>query len=212
MTDLSTRYLGLDLGNPLIASAGPLTGNLDMLRRLAGAGAAAVVLPSLFEEEIRRAIREQEHFFAIGANDIQTVRAFREAEAWPGPSLLIAYSTCIAHGIDMSRSMTHQKDAVRAGYWLLYRYRPGGDEHTHPFQLDSKDPSIPLAQFTAAEGRFSMLARANPAHAAELLALAQADVDERWRFYRQLAGIERSVPPSPDGEGRTEAPPTWESP
>jgi pyruvate:ferredoxin (flavodoxin) oxidoreductase, homodimeric len=148
---------------------------------------------------------------ALGANDIQTVKAFLEAEAWPGPSLIIAYSTCIAHGIDMSRSMSHQKDAVRAGYWPLYRYRPGGDEHTHPFQLDSKDPSIPLAQFAAAEGRFSMLARANPAHAAELLALAQSDIDERWRFYRQLAGMERSVSPPPDGTGRTDEPPTWEA-
>ena len=138
---------------------------------------------------------------AIGANDIQTVKTFLEAEAWPGPSLIIAYSTCIAHGIDMTTSMSHQKDAVRAGYWPLYRYRPGGDEHTLPFQLDSKDPSIPLAEFTAAEGRFSMLARANPAHAAALLTLAQADVDERWRFYRQLAGIERAVPPTA-GDGR----------
>ena len=68
MTDLSTHYLGLDLANPLVASAGPLTANVDMLRRLAGAGAAAVVLPSLFEEEIGRAIRAQEQFFAIGAN------------------------------------------------------------------------------------------------------------------------------------------------
>ncbi len=142
---------------------------------------------------------------AIGANDIQTVRTFLEAEAWPGPSLIIAYSTCIAHGIDMTTSMSHQKDAVRAGYWPLYRYRPGGDEHTLPFQLDSKDPSIPLAQFTAEEGRYSMLARANPTHAAELLTLAQADVDERWRFYRQLAGIERTVARlEPDGSPHDE--------
>ncbi|MBK5289638.1 MAG: pyruvate:ferredoxin (flavodoxin) oxidoreductase [Acidimicrobiia bacterium] len=148
---------------------------------------------------------------AIGANDIQTVKAFREAEAWPGPSIIIAYSTCIAHGIDMTTSMSHQKDAVRAGYWPLYRYRPGGDEHTHPFQLDSKDPTIPLAQFTAAEGRFSMLARSDPARASELLTLAQADVDERWRLYRQLAGVERSVPPIPDGTGTTDARPTSEA-
>ena len=138
---------------------------------------------------------------AIGANDIQTVKTFLEAEAWPGPSLIIAYSTCIAHGIDMTTSMSHQKDAVRSGYWPLYRYRPGDDEHTLPFALDSKDPSIPLAEFTAAEGRFSMLARANPEHAAALQTLAQADVDERWRFYRQLAGIERAVPPTAGATG-----------
>ncbi len=147
---------------------------------------------------------------AIGANDIQTVKTFLEAEAWPGPSLIIAYSTCIAHGIDMSRSMSHQKDAVRAGYWPLYRYRPGADAHTRPFQLDSKDPSIPLAEFAATEGRFSMLARANPAHATELLALAQADVDERWRFYRQLAGIERTVSSSSEATEPTGGPTTAE--
>ncbi len=130
---------------------------------------------------------------AIGANDIQTVKAFAEAEAWPGPSLIIAYSTCIAHGIDMRTSMTHQHAAVRSGYWPLYRYHPGTDEHTHPFQLDSKAPSIPLGEFLDAEGRFAMLARSNPGDAEQLEALAQADVDERWRYYAQLAGIERSV-------------------
>ncbi|MGZ6957321.1 MAG: pyruvate:ferredoxin (flavodoxin) oxidoreductase [Acidimicrobiia bacterium] len=136
---------------------------------------------------------------AIGANDLQTVKALIEAEAWPGPSLVIAYSSCIAHGIDMSRSMSHQKDAVRSGYWPLYRYRPGGDEHTHPFQLDSKPPAIPLETFVGAEGRFSMLTRAAPARSAELVAQLQADITERWRFYEQLAGIERTVAHPGDG-------------
>jgi pyruvate-ferredoxin/flavodoxin oxidoreductase len=131
---------------------------------------------------------------AIGANDLQTVRALLEAEAWPGPSLVIAYSTCIAHGIDMGGSMSHQREAVRSGYWPLYRYRPGGDEHTRPFQLDSKPPSVPLETFVGAEGRFSMLARAAPDRARDLVGLLQADVDERWRYYEQLAGIERAVP------------------
>jgi pyruvate-ferredoxin/flavodoxin oxidoreductase len=131
---------------------------------------------------------------AVGANDIQCVKAFAEAEAWPGPSLIIAYSTCIAHGIDMRTSMTHQKDAVRSGYWPLYRFHPGTDEHTTPFQLDSHAPSIPLADFVASEGRYAMLERADPERAGALLALAQADVDERWRYYTQLAGIERRVP------------------
>ncbi len=131
---------------------------------------------------------------AIGANDVQAVHAFAEAEAWPGVSLIIAYSTCIAHGIDMSRSMTHQRDAVRSGYWPLWRYRPAVGEHVRPFRLDSKDPSMPVSEFALQEARFSMLARVNPEHAADLLALAQADVDERWRYYRQLAGVERSLP------------------
>jgi pyruvate-ferredoxin/flavodoxin oxidoreductase len=131
---------------------------------------------------------------AIGANDVQAVKAFAEAEAWPGPSLIIAYSTCIAHGIDMQTSMTHQKDAVRSGYWPLYRFHPGVGDHTVPFHLDSKDPVIPIADFVSSEARFAMLARSNPDHARELLDVAQQDVDERWRYYRQLAGIERSMP------------------
>jgi pyruvate-ferredoxin/flavodoxin oxidoreductase len=143
---------------------------------------------------------------AIGANDVQVVKAFVEAEAWPGPSLVIAYSTCIAHGIDMTTSMSHQKLAVKSGYWPLYRYRPDEDEHTHPFQLDSPDPSIPLAAFVESEGRYTMLARSDPERATALLELAQADVDERWRYYRQLAGIERSVSHRPVPSDQEPAP------
>jgi pyruvate-ferredoxin/flavodoxin oxidoreductase len=135
---------------------------------------------------------------AMGANDVQTVKAFGEAEAWPGPSLIIAYSTCIAHGIDMATSMTHQRDAVRSGYWPLYRYHPGLGEHEHPFHLDSHPPSIPLAEFARKEGRFAMLARSHPEAAEHLLALQQADIDERWRLYEQLAGLERTLAHEPD--------------
>ena len=138
---------------------------------------------------------------AIGANDVQTVKAFVEAEAWAGPSLIVAYSTCIAHGIDMRTSMTHQRDAVRSGYWPLYRFHPGIEEHTHPFQIDSRPPSIPVSAFTGSEARFAMLRRANPERADELSALAQADVDERWRYYTQLAGVERSLAHLPDEPG-----------
>jgi pyruvate-ferredoxin/flavodoxin oxidoreductase len=130
---------------------------------------------------------------ALGSNDAQTLKAFLEADAWPGPSLVIAYSTCIAHGIDMSRSMSHQRDAVRSGFWPLWRYHPGGDPHQRPFQLDSRAPSLPLREFAAAEARFAMLMRSEPEAAERLLALAQADADERWRYYSQLAGLERSV-------------------
>ncbi|MDX5319220.1 MAG: 4Fe-4S binding protein, partial [Actinomycetes bacterium] len=130
---------------------------------------------------------------AIGANQQQTVRAMLEAAAWPGPSLLIAYSTCIAHGIDMETSMTHQADAVATGYWPLYRYRPGTDEHAHPMSLDSKTPTRPVKDFMMEETRFSMLARANPQRADALARLAQRDVDERWRYYSQLAGVERTA-------------------
>ena len=139
---------------------------------------------------------------SMGANDLQTTKALLEADAWPGPSLVIAYSTCIAHGIDMSKSMSHQKDAVKSGYWPLYRFRPSEIEDGKPFKLDSNAPSIPIADFVATETRFAVLQRTHPERAAELAALAQADADERWRYYEQLAGIERTVPhihrPDPD--------------
>ena len=139
---------------------------------------------------------------SMGANDLQTTKALLEADAWPGPSLVIAYSTCIAHGIDMSKSMSHQKDAVKSGYWPLYRYQPSEMEDGHPFKLDSNAPSIPIADFVATETRFAVLQRTHPERAAELAELAQADADERWRYYQQLAGIERSIPhshrPDPD--------------
>ena len=139
---------------------------------------------------------------SMGANDLQTTKALLEADAWPGPSLVIAYSTCIAHGIDMSKSMTHQKDAVKSGYWPLYRFRPSEIEDGKPFKLDSSAPTIPIADFVATETRFAVLQRTHPERAAELAALAQADADERWRYYEQLAGIERTVPhvhrPDPD--------------
>jgi pyruvate-ferredoxin/flavodoxin oxidoreductase len=134
---------------------------------------------------------------ALGANEVQTVRAMAEAEAWPGPSIIIAYSTCIAHGIEMSTSMTHQKEAVQSGYWLLYRFHPSPEDGGHPFKLDSKKPTIPVSAFTMQEGRFSMLARSQPERSEHLMALAQADADERWHYYEQMAGLERTVPHEP---------------
>jgi pyruvate:ferredoxin (flavodoxin) oxidoreductase, homodimeric len=137
---------------------------------------------------------------SMGANDAQTIKALLEADAWPGPSLVIAYSTCIAHGIDMAKSMTHQKDAVKSGYWPLYRFQPSEVEDGQPFKLDSGKPSIPIRDFVASETRFAILQRTNPERAAELATLAQADADERWRYYEQLAGIHRSVPHAQPGE------------
>jgi pyruvate-ferredoxin/flavodoxin oxidoreductase len=131
---------------------------------------------------------------AMGASDAQAVRALLEADAWPGPSLVIAYSTCIEHGIDMVKSMSRMKDAVRSGYWPLYRYHPSETEDGQPFKLDSARPSIPVREFTASETRFAVLARTHPDRAAELAELAQADADERWRYYEQLAGLHRSLP------------------
>jgi pyruvate-ferredoxin/flavodoxin oxidoreductase len=133
---------------------------------------------------------------ALGANDMQTVRAFAEAEAWPGPSLIIAYSTCIAHGIEMSTSMSHQKDAVKSGYWPLYRFDPSSADH--PFHLDSKAPALPVRDFAMQEARFAMLARTAPEHARALMEEAQRDVDARWSYYEQLAGVDRTTPDLPD--------------
>lgn len=131
---------------------------------------------------------------ALGANQMQTVRALHEAQAWPGPSLVVAYSTCIAHGIDMATSMSHQKDAVASGYWPLYRYHPSPAEGAHPFQLDSRRPTLRLADFARDEGRFSLLARSDPERSRHLLGLAQADIDERRHYYEQLAAEERTLP------------------
>jgi pyruvate-ferredoxin/flavodoxin oxidoreductase len=129
---------------------------------------------------------------AMGADMPQTVKVLAEAEAHPGPSLVIAYSHCIAHGIDMSTAMSHQKEAVDSGYWPLYRFDPRhAQAGERPFQLDSKAPSIPLKAFTSKEARFAMLARTDPDRAEKLLRRAQEDVDSRRRLYEQLANVER---------------------
>jgi len=148
---------------------------------------------------------------ALGADNAQTVKALAEAESWPGPSLIVAYSTCIEHGIDMSTSMTHQGEAVRSGFWPLWRYDPRRAEvDEHPLQLDSKAPTLPLKEFQAKEARFAMLARSRPEEFAELQRLAQADAQERWRLYEQLAGVERHVPGSVNGDGDAPADETGE--
>jgi len=129
---------------------------------------------------------------ALGADNPQTVKAISEAESYPGVSLIIAYSTCINHGIDMATSMSHQKEAVDAGYWPLYRYDPRkAVVGERPMVLDSKKPTVPLKDFESKEVRFAMLSRSKPEVAEHLLELAQRDVNERWHFYEQLAGIER---------------------
>jgi pyruvate-ferredoxin/flavodoxin oxidoreductase len=132
---------------------------------------------------------------AMGGNPLQTLKAFEEAESYRGPSLILAYSHCIAHGCEMSTAMTHQKEAVASGYWPLYRFDPRlSGQGKHPFHLDSHKPTLPLRAFALKEARYAMLARANPEHAEQLLSQAQRDVDNRWRFYEQMAGVERAMP------------------
>jgi pyruvate-ferredoxin/flavodoxin oxidoreductase len=127
---------------------------------------------------------------AMGGGDTHTVKAFLEAEAHDGPSLIIAYSHCIAHGYDMKFGLNQQKAAVQSGYWPLMRYNPDlRDEGKNPFQLDSKAPSIPLKQYAYNEARYTMLARSDPKAAKELLRLAQDDVERQWRVYSNRAGM-----------------------
>jgi pyruvate-ferredoxin/flavodoxin oxidoreductase len=127
---------------------------------------------------------------ALGANDSHVVKAFQEAEAHEGPSIIIAYSSCIAHGYDLIHGLEQQKLAVQSGYWPLMRYNPAlREEGKNPFQLDSRAPSIRLKEYTYREARYTMLARSNPELAAELLKEAQDDVERQWRVYSGRAAM-----------------------
>ena len=125
---------------------------------------------------------------ALGGNDTHVIKAFQEAEAHEGPSLIIAYASCIAHGYDLVHGLEQQKLAVQSGYWPLMRYNPSlRNEGKNPFQLDSKAPSIRLKEYAYREARYTMLARSNPELAAELLKDAQDDVERQWRVYSARA-------------------------
>ncbi len=126
---------------------------------------------------------------AMGANPQQTLLALHEAEAYPGPSLVLAYSHCIAHGINMKKGLNQQKLAVSSAYWPLIRYNPILREAgSNPFVLDSPRPTISLKKYAYNELRYSMLARTNPEEAEHLMRLAQEIVDLRWRNYEDMAG------------------------
>ena len=125
---------------------------------------------------------------AMGGSDTQAIKAFREAEAYSGPSLIIAYSHCIAHGYDLVHGMDQQKNAVLSGYWPLFRFNPElAAEGKNPMQLDSRAPSLPLEKYIYNETRYTMLAHSNPAAAKELLGLAEEDVRNRWHVYESWA-------------------------
>ena len=122
------------------------------------------------------------------ASDRPALRVLREAAAYPGPSLVIAYGACIAHGYDLRYSLDHQKNAVASGYWPLFRFNPQlRVAGKNPLILDSKAPSIPFAQYAATEDRYKMLQSANPADAERLMHQAQLDVDTHWQLYQSLA-------------------------
>jgi pyruvate-ferredoxin/flavodoxin oxidoreductase len=127
---------------------------------------------------------------AFGANDMQTVKAFLEAEAFDGPSLIIAYSHCIAHGYDLVHGLDQQKAAVQTGYWPLFRYNPDLiKQGKNPLQLESKAPALPLEKYIYNETRYSMLIRSKPEEAKVLLHLAQEDVNSRWKMYEHWASM-----------------------
>jgi pyruvate-ferredoxin/flavodoxin oxidoreductase len=134
---------------------------------------------------------------AMGGNDAQTLRALREAEAFPGPSLVIAYSHCIAHGYDLRHGMDQQKAAVLSGHWPLLRYNPAlRAEGKNPLQLDSRPPTLPLRTYAYAEARYTMLVRSDPEAAARLLADAQDDVRARWALYEHWAAMPAGPAPA----------------
>ncbi len=127
---------------------------------------------------------------AMGANDAQVVKTFLEAEAYDGPSLIVAYSHCINHGIDMRTGLQQQKKAVESGHWPLFRYNPDkialGE---NPLTIDSKAPSIPLTEYAYGENRYKMLVKSDEARAEVLIKEAQVDAERRWELYRQLADL-----------------------
>jgi pyruvate-ferredoxin/flavodoxin oxidoreductase len=138
---------------------------------------------------------------AMGAGDMQTLKAFVEAEAYEGPSLIIAYAHCIAHGYDLVHGLSQQKLAVQSGHWPLFRFNPKlSAQGKNPLQLDSKAPSVPLEQYLYNETRYTMLTQSHPEQAEELLKEAQQDVQNRWRMYEHLANMsgDGKAPPRTD--------------
>ena len=141
---------------------------------------------------------------SMGAKDEHTLRAFLEAEAYDGPSLIIAYSHCIAHGINMTTAMQNQKAAVDSGRWILYRYNPDQVTHGHnPLHIDSHHPKIAVKEFMYMENRFKMLTKSKPEEAKRLLEEAQKDVDTRWRLYQYLAARQLEEASNGHGHGHT---------
>ena len=127
---------------------------------------------------------------AMGANANQAVKAFAEAESYPGPSLIIAYSHCIAHGINMTTGYEEQKKAVDCGHWPLYRFDPRlKQQGKNPLQLDSKEPTLDVEEYLYGENRYKSLQKSNPEAAAQLLELAKADVAERYKLMKQLSEL-----------------------
>ena len=127
---------------------------------------------------------------AMGANDQQTLRALLEAESYEGPSLIIAYSPCIAHGYDLAKGLEQQKLAVQSGHWPMYRYDPRlAEQGKNPLVIETKEPTIPISQYAYNETRYKMLIQMDEARAEELMREAQQDAKSRWTLYQQMASM-----------------------
>ncbi len=164
---------------------------------------------SVGKKDLARLAMDYGHVYvahvAYASKDVQTLRTFLEAESYDGPSLIIAYSPCIAHGYDLQDNHQHQRLAVESGHWPLFRYDPRrAAQGTNPLKLDSAAPSIPYAKFALLESRFSMLYRTHPEEAALLLERAQHEVSERYKQYQQLAEMDwqAAVIPEPTPESK----------
>jgi pyruvate-ferredoxin/flavodoxin oxidoreductase len=128
---------------------------------------------------------------AMGGSDQQTLKSFIEADAYNGPSLIIAYSHCINQGIDMVKGLDQQRLAVQSGIWPLYRYNPGLlKDGKNPLTIDSKDPTVKVEEYAYNETRYRMLLQSDEARAEMLMKEAVSDVKKRWELYRQMAAIE----------------------
>ncbi len=128
---------------------------------------------------------------AMGANDAQTLKAFIEAEAYDGPSLIIAYSHCISHGFNMRDGLSQQKKAVESGVWPLYRFNPAlADEGKNPLKIDSKEPKISVEEYAYNENRYKNLLRIDEERAEKLMKQAKFDAKSRWDLYKQMAQIQ----------------------
>ena len=138
---------------------------------------------------------------AMGYNDQQTLKSFLEAEAFDGPSLIIAYSHCIQQGYDMIHGLEQQKLAVQSGAWPVYRYNPNlVHEGKNPLTIENKEPTIPVSQYAYNETRYKMLTQMDEGRAEELMREAQQDAKARWTLYQQMAAIHYD----PDGNGKHE--------
>jgi pyruvate-ferredoxin/flavodoxin oxidoreductase len=125
---------------------------------------------------------------SLGANPTQAIRAIIEAENYKGPSLIIAYSHCIAHGYNLRKGVDQQKLAVNSGFWPLYRYHPDRiKQGLNPLQLDSKEPTVTVRDYAYNEPRFKSLVKQHPEHAEELIKKLQEDVSRRFKLYNEMA-------------------------